>query len=1666
MVVSIDFVYDDQPAHIGNLASGSVTNDATPTITGKATPNSVVEIFDNGVAIGSVTANARGDWSFTPATDLAEGLHSFTAVSTNPKTGAVSDPTAAFELEIDTTAPGKPGDGGTGGDGIGDITDDVGPIQGSVKPGETTDDTTPTLEGSGLQPGDVVTIIDNGQPIGSAVADDNGGWQFTPDTPLNDGDHEFTIVITDPAGNESEPSDGYLVIIDTQAPAAPVIVSIIDDQGSVTGPINAGDTTDDAQPEIQGTAEAHSIVTIYDNGVAIGSTTADENGDWDFIPVPPLLNGPHDITAKAQDAAGNISDESNSIGFDLIAGGSATAPSIIGAWDDVEAFTGMLHDGALTNDARPELRGTAPAGDVVTLIMDGKVQGSVTADANGQWSWTPAADIADGVHNFRAEISDAAGNKASTGNFKLEIDTVPPAAADDVTAEDNVGPDVGLIDSGDTTDDSTPTIGGGGAEPGDTVIIKDGDDVIGSTVVGDDGSWEYTPDVPLEDGPHEIIVVIRDPAGNESDPSTPIDLIVDTSKVVVSIDFVYDDQPAHTGNLASGSVTNDATPTITGKATPNSVVEIFDNGVAIGSVTANARGDWSFTPATDLAEGLHSFTAVSTNPKTGAVSDPTAAFELEIDTTAPGKPGDGGTGGDGIGDITDDVGPIQGSVQPGGTTDDTTPTLEGSGLQPGDVVTIIDNGQPIGSAVADDYGRWQFTPDTPLNDGQHDFTIIVTDPAGNSSAESDPYPVIVDTQAPTAPAIVEIIDDQGAVTGPIADGATTDDAQPEVRGTASPGSIVIIYDHGVQIGSTLTDSTGSWTFTPSRPMGNGAHSITAREMDKAGNLSDASDAFSFDVTAGGSPAAPAITGITDDVGTITGNVQPGGITDDNLPTVHGTADPGTIVTVYADGVALGSVTVAADGRWNFTPVAALADGLHNITAVASNAAGNTSPSTGDYPITVDTQAPGAIGSPVLTDDVGAITGPILSGDTTDDNTPTFSGTAEPGSTVIIKDNGKEIGRAPVDAAGDWSFTPSLPLPDGDHSFSAVVQDPAGNLSAESAPIDFVVDTSLVDIAIMYAVDNVGTVTNNLSSGSVTDDTTPTLVGQATPGMLVTIYQGTSAIGSVLAGANGKWTYEINPALSEGQWTFTATVTDVNGNESAPTADFVLEIDTTAPLRPVIDDVTDDVGIHQGTIKDGSYTDDSTPTLQGRGTAGDRVTVLDNGQVIGSAIVDANGDWRFTPDVPLNDGQHDFTIIATDSAGNSSASSDPWTVIVDTVAPLTPLITRVVDDSSAGEVDIPYGGSTKDRTPTYEGTAEPGSTLTLVMDGKEIASIVVGADGKWSWTPDADLSYGSHVLRVHATDSAGNSSTYTEWDLNILPPATVGRETFDNYLSQSIGVGFEFPSGFKLLAGATRVEGTTTGYDIVSPFLRIYQRVDLAFTVGKTTDVSFTLNGWGSGYPGQEKGTATAYFYDADNNLIGSVTKEGARFSVVSYDFAAPPGVLIDKIVIKTVDHYGLGLDNVVWGTKANSRSFEIMEETQPDATDISNTHTAFINDDSNLTEPKSISVVDHELVDLNHVINMADERPTVLNISLGDLLTYGEEGVFTDTQSTQLMIKGDEGDIVNLSDLLPDGTDPGNWAKAEGTVTVGGVQYEVYQHSGADTELLVQLGVQTNLNNH
>ena len=121
---------------------------------------------------------------------------------------------------------------------------------------------------------------------------------------LSDGSHTFQVRAVDTAGNADTTPASFTWVIDTTPPPAPVVIT----------PANGGNTNN-TQPLVSGTAEANSTVTVFLDGVAAGTTTADGAGNWTFTPPSPLSDGSHTARARSTDAVGNTSVDSNTNTF-------------------------------------------------------------------------------------------------------------------------------------------------------------------------------------------------------------------------------------------------------------------------------------------------------------------------------------------------------------------------------------------------------------------------------------------------------------------------------------------------------------------------------------------------------------------------------------------------------------------------------------------------------------------------------------------------------------------------------------------------------------------------------------------------------------------------------------------------------------------------------------------------------------------------------------------------------------------------------------------------------------------------------------------------------------------------------------------------------------------------------------------------------------------------------------------------------------------------------------------------------------------------------------------------------------------------------------------------------------------------------------------------------
>ncbi|MDV6631842.1 BapA prefix-like domain-containing protein [Pseudomonas aeruginosa] len=1243
-------------------------------LSGTAEPGSSVTLTDgNGNPIGQTTADANGNWSFTPSTPLPDG----TVVNVVARDAAGnSSPPAS--VTVDAVAPATP----------------------TVDPSNGT-----TLSGT-AEPGSTVILTDgNGNPIAEVTADGSGNWTYTPSTPIANGT-VVNVVAQDAAGNSSP---GASVTVDSQAPAAPVV-----------NPSNG--TT------LSGTAEPGATVTLTDgNGNPIGQVTADGSGNWSFTPGTPLANGTV-VNATASDPTGNTS-----------APASTTVDSVAPAAPVVNPSNGA------------EISGTAEPGATVTLTDgSGNPIGQVTADGSGNWSFTPSTPLADGTV-VNATATDPAGNTGSQGS--TTVDAIAPAT-----------PTVNLSNGSSLS---------GTAEPGSTVILTDGNgNPIAEVTADGSGNWTFTPSTPIANGT-VVNVVAEDAAGNSSPPAT---VTVDSSA-----------PPAPVINPSNGVV-------ISGTAEAGATVTLTDGGGnPIGQVTADGSGNWSFTPGTPLANGTV-IVATATDP-TGnpgpqaattvdAVAPPAPVIDPSNGTTISGTAEAGAkvilTDGNGnpIGETTADGSgnwtftpgtplangtvvnavaqdPAGNTGPQGSTTVDAvapnTPVVNPSNgnllngtAEPGSTVTLTDgNGNPIGQTTADGSGNWSFTPGSQLPNGTV-VNVTASDAAGNTSL---PATTTVDSSLPSIPQVdpsngsvisgtadagntIIITDGNGNPIGqvtadgsgnwsftpgiPLPDGTvvnvvarspsnvdsapaviTVDGVAPAapvidpsngsvIAGTAEAGATVILTDGGGNpIGQATADGSGNWTFTPSTPLANGTV-INAVAQDPAGNTSGPAS-VTVDAIA---PPAPVIN-------------------PSNGVVISGTAEAGaTVILTDGNGNPIGQVTADGSGNWAFTPATPLANGTV-INALAQDAAGNTS---GPASTTVDSVAPA---TPVIDPSNGSV----------------IAGTAEAGATVILTDGGgNPIGQATADGSGNWSFTPGTPLTNGT-VINAVAQDAAGNTSG---PVSTTVDAVAPATPVIDPSNGVE------------------LSGTAEPGVRVILTDGNgNPIGQTLADGSGNWTFTPGTPLANGT-VVNAVAQDPAGNTSGPAS---TTVDTVAPATPVIN------------ASNGSV-------ITGTAEVGAKVILTDgNGNPIGETTADGSGNWTFTPGTPLANGTV-INAVAEDAAGNASG---PASTTVDSVAPSAPLLSISADGA------------------LLTGTAEPNSQVRIVVNGDTANPITVTVDGAGNFSlPFAPPLITGELIAGVAVDAAGNVSGPATINAPDLAPPTISvPEAADTWINAAeIGDGIQ------------------------------------------------------------------------------------------------------------------------------------------------------------------------------------------------------------------------------------------------------------------------------------
>jgi hypothetical protein len=640
------------------------------------------------------------------------------------------------------------------------------------------------------------------------------------------------------------------------------------------------------------------------------------------------------------------------------------------------------------------------------LTDNGVGIGSTTVLADGSWSFTPTVPLSDGPHTIVASATDLYGNTDTAagtpatdteGPFTVTTATVPSVDIKDNSLNDDM---ISSIDA----QNLTVLQGTLDVTAVNSLSVTDGNGNSGtiSNVVLNTmtGHWSALVDVSgLDDGTLTATLNVTDALGT----TVPVtDTINKDTVTTVTLDPIAD--------------TTDNTPTLGGTGEPGSTITLTDNGVGIGSTVVLADGSWSYTPTTPLINGPHTIVASATdlygNTDTAAGTPATDTEGPFIVDSAIVDIKDSSLNDDMISSIDDPtLTVLQGTIEAGGSVDTLTVT-DGSG-----------NNGVISSLVVDPItGSWTALVDvTGLNDGTLTATLNASDALGNS------VPQVTDTISKDTVTTVTL----DPITG-------TTDNTPTLGGTGEPGSTITLTDNGIPIGNTIVLSGGSWSFTPTTPLSNGPHTIVASATDPYGNTHTGTGALATD-TEGPFTVTTATAASVDIKDNSLNDDMISSLDDPTLTVLQGTLDVNAVNSLSVtdgngnSGVTSNIVLNPTTGQWSaIVDVSGLDDGTLTATLDVTDALGN----------------PVIVTDTIEKDTVTSVTlDPVAN---TSDNTPALSGTGEPGSTIVLRDNGIVIdtSHAPIIVQPDssWSYTPIIALTDGAHTVVASATDLFGNTS--------------------------------------------------------------------------------------------------------------------------------------------------------------------------------------------------------------------------------------------------------------------------------------------------------------------------------------------------------------------------------------------------------------------------------------------------------------------------------------------------------------------------------------------------------------------------------------------------------------------------------------------
>lgn len=1193
----------------------------------------------------------------------------------------------------------------------------------------------------------------------------NAMAEFTPTPFVNAGFGQIIIqsnTISDVAGNQNQTMFAWVnpVTYDTLPPAppsAPDLQALSDD-----GLSDSDNITTKTTPTFTGTAEPLSTVYLYDSSstTLIGTAPADASGYW-TITSSTLNVGSHAIYATAQDAVGNVSDP----GAPLLMEIQQYIPTLSITSDKSSLKAGETATITFTfsDDPGDSFAWNGSDGDIIAL---GGSLSAITGTGLVRTAiFTPAPNTNFGnltIYVDQGAYFDASSNPGQEAVFTaLTYDTLVPNAPSVPSL--GSGTDTGTSDSDNITA-LTVLVFQGSAEAGTTVKLYDTD---GTTLLGTDiasiGIWSITTSV-LSPGLHTITARATDLAGNVSDASTAVAVLIDTTAPSVVV----------TADVSTLKIGETATVTFSFSEDPGD--SFVWNGISGGLIVTG--GTLSPISGTGLTRSAIFTPAAGVNGGSGGVTVQVGSY-----TDTAGNPGTG----DAVGLIYDTEAPEPSYPElyifsnTGSTADTITAQklvlLVGS-AETGATVTLYDTDGTTVLGSGPVAGLTWSIPTPVLSEGTHWITSKVTDGAGNTSISSDPLILVIDYTSPT---VVITSDVETLNVGQTATITFTFSEDPGESFTWNGSSGSVVVTGGILGPITGTGLTRTATFTPT----SGPISISVPEesySDVAGNygMAGSSPSILADLLPPDPPSTPDLADDSDSGVSHTDN-----LTNITIPRFTGVAEAGATVTLYdTDRSTVLGTAVAINGVWSIT-ASYLSPGEHSIRAKAQDAAGNISEFSDAVVVTVDVIMPVYIGF--------ANVQSLKAGETA---TITFSFSEDPGDTFtwdgasgdLLVTGGTLSALTGTGLVRTAIFTPTANTNGGVGLINLIpgtFTDAAGNIGMIGIPVSVSYDTLIPSPPSLLGL-SVLTDTGVSSSDGITYIASPTVIGLAEEGALITLYDtdGTTVLGTGTA-AGGNWSI-VTSHLAAGAHALTARATDSAGNVSELSNSFVVVVDFTMPSVALS---SDKLFLKNGetAIITFTFSEDPGTTFNWDGMTGDIVV---NGGTLGQIV--GTGTVRTAVFTPLSGIETGVAILMvlpgvyTDAAGNFGLASPPLILAFDTAAPVVPTAPALFGgDELADPSDTGFSATdriTRVIAPTFVGAAESGSRVKLYdTDGTTVIGEGLAVNGQYRITV-SPLTPGEHTVKATATDINNNVSGLSEGVTVTIdttaPTATIEVEDTD------------------------------------------------------------------------------------------------------------------------------------------------------------------------------------------------------------------------------------------------------------------------------------------------